>query len=88
MAMLHMLSTSDNPYNPFEDWDRWFQWDAAAGYHTSNYLSRVLKTSDELSDADMRLAQEHAIDEICEYNLTGNMIKVSKEVVDLSTNIS
>lgn len=72
----YMLSTSDNPFNPYTHWDEWWAFDVGAGYHTSAYLARVVRSSDELSPYDQSLAIKEAIDEILEYNLTGNYIKV------------
>ena len=67
-----MLTTTDNPFNPHTQFDQWNQWDQESGYHTCAYLARVVKTSNELSDADNELAIEQAIDSIIEFNLTGN----------------
>lgn len=72
----YMLSTSDNPFNPYTHWEQWYAFDVAAGYHTSAYLARLVVTSYELSDADQDLAITQAMDEILEFNLTGNYIKV------------
>lgn len=77
----YMLSTSDNPFNPYTHWEQWYAYDAAAGYHTPAYLARVVVTSYELSDADQSLAIRDGIDEILEYNLTGNYIKVMAPAV-------
>lgn len=73
---LHMLSTSDNPFNPFTDYSAWFAWDAQAGYHTGAYLARIVRTSSELSEADQDLAIEYAIDEIIHENILGIYVKV------------
>lgn len=75
---LHMLTTIDNPFNPFIQFDEWYAWDEAAGYHTSAYLARIVRTSDELSDADQDLAMELAIDEICRENILGIYKKVAQ----------
>lgn len=72
----YMLTTSDNPFNPYTKWDEWYAFDVAAGYHTSAYLARVVRSSDELSNADQSLAIKDAIDEILEFNVTGNYVKV------------
>jgi hypothetical protein len=64
----HMLTTKDNPYSPVTEFDEWRTWDQAAGYNTLSYLGRVVRTSDELSDADQSLAYEQAIDEIVANN--------------------
>jgi nicotinic acid mononucleotide adenylyltransferase len=64
----HMLSTKDNPYDYFSEFDQWYAWDQRAGYCTLAYLDRVLRTSDELSEADQSLAREQAIDDIVKEN--------------------
>ncbi|QAU06325.1 hypothetical protein SEA_RICKMORE_92 [Gordonia phage Rickmore] len=74
----YMLSTADNPFNPFTQWEQWFAFDAREGYHTPAYLARVVRTSSELSEADQIVALNDGIDEILQYNLTGNYIKVTK----------
>jgi hypothetical protein len=74
-----MLTTIDNPYNPFTQFDDWYAFDVGMGYNTCSYLSRIAIVSEELSDADIDLAIERAIDEILELNLTGKYIKVTKD---------
>lgn len=73
------LSTSDNPFNPFDDFKKWYNWDNAHGYHSSAYLDRIAKTSQDASDDDNLLEIERAIDEIVKLNLSGKAIKVVKE---------
>ena len=79
MADLNMLTTIDNPYNPVTHWDEWFAEDARLGYHTPEYLARVIITSDELSEADQDIAREEAIDEIVKLNVLGVYKKVPLE---------
>lgn len=74
----YMLSTSDNPFNPFTQWDQWFAFDARAGYHTPAYLARVVRSSSELSESDQAIALNEGIDEILQFNLTGNYVKVPR----------
>lgn len=73
----HMLTTVDNPYNPFVDFESWYAYDEGAGYHTTAFLARVVKTSHEISDADQSLALEAAIDEIVRENVLGIYRKVA-----------
>jgi len=75
----YMLTTVDNPYNPFTHYDEWHRWDAEAGYHTSEFLARIARTSEELSDADQELALDLAIDEIVRENVLGLYRKVARE---------
>lgn len=74
-----MLTTIDNPHSPFDDWDRWDAWDRRAGYHTSSYLARIVRTSEETSESDQLFAMKIAIDEILEFDMQDIYIKVTKE---------
>jgi len=67
----HMLTTIDNPYDPFTEYDEWYAFDESHGYRTTSFLARVVKTSNELSDADQSLALELAIEEIVTENISG-----------------
>lgn len=73
----HMLTTTDNPYNPFTDYDSWYAYDSAAGYHTPEFLARIVRTSSDLSEAQQSLAIEQAIDEIVRENVQGNYRKIT-----------
>jgi hypothetical protein len=72
----HMLTTVDNPFNPFTQFDEWYTWDESAGYHTSSFLARIVRSSPELSEADDAQAMEDAIDEIVRENVLGMWRKV------------
>jgi hypothetical protein len=74
-----MLSTSDNPFNPFDDYAAWNTWDVAAGYHTAQFLGRIVHTSDDLSDFDQERIIEEAVDECVRENVLGVFIKVVRE---------
>ena len=78
--MQHMLTTVDNPFDPFTEFDAWDSWDRTSGYCCSAYLSRVVKSSDELSEADQMLLIEQGIDDILKYDPLDVYKKVSKEV--------
>lgn len=71
-----LLTTADNPYDPHTQFDDWYQWDTDSGYYTSSYLARVVANSRAISDTDNSLAIEQAIDEIINFNLTGNYKKI------------
>lgn len=72
-----MLTTTDNPFDPFIQFDEWYAFDESKGYHSLSYLSRIVRTSDELSDADQHLAIESAINEIIKLNLLGIYTKAT-----------
>jgi len=63
------LSTSDNPYNPLVDYDAWESYDRQMGYNTSDYLARIVRTTNEYGDDNYTSDIERAIDEIVLLNL-------------------
>lgn len=85
----YMLTTIDNPFSPFKNFDEWFAYDTQKGYNTCAYLARVLKTSDELSENDDRLATNQAINEIIEADPFGIYIKVKEndKIIPISIDV-
>lgn len=81
MARKCALTTVDNPYNPFEQFTSWFLFDEEKGYHSSAYLGRIARTSDQLSDEENNQEIERAIDEIIKYDFTNIYRKVIQQVV-------
>lgn len=71
-----MLTTIDNPFDPFMQWDHWKRYDEDKKYYTCNYLARIAKTSDDLSDEENSKIIEMAIDEIVSLNINGLYKKV------------
>ena len=74
-----MLTTIDNPFDPFTQWDEWKRFDEDMQYYTCEYLARIAKTSDDLSDEDNESAIEDAINEIVSLNILGVYRKVFKK---------
>jgi hypothetical protein len=79
MARRVAITTIDNPYDPIEDYQSWFNFDTRNGYNTSSYLARLVKSSEELGEAEYQRAVEDAIDEIIYENLLGLYKKVVVE---------
>lgn len=77
MPTEHMLTTVDNPFNPFTHFDEWYAFDVEHGYNTSAVLARIVRSSDELSEADQSAAIEAAVDEIARVNALGIYRKIS-----------
>lgn len=73
------LTTVDNPYDPFEQFISWFLFDEEKGYHSTSYLGRIARTSDELSDEENNLEVERAIDEIIKYDFRNIYRKVREK---------
>jgi hypothetical protein len=75
-----MLTTLDNPLSPFDDYKAWYTRDQSQGHDCSGFVARILVSSNELSRADKAQYVEDAIDEIVSYDVTGNYIKVMRDV--------
>lgn len=78
----YALTTFDNPYNPFEQFTLWFLFDEEKGYHSSAYLGRIARTSDELSEEENNSEIERAIDEIIKYDFRNIYKKVKMQVTN------
>jgi len=59
-----MITTVDNPYDPRTHFPAWYAWDVNNGYHTSAYLARVLRDTDDFPLTYNDRLVEEAIDEI------------------------
>lgn len=70
------LTTFDNPFNPFEDFNSWFLFDVEKGYNSCDYLARVARTSDALTEQENDEEIERAIDEIIKYDFQNIYKKV------------
>ena len=70
------LTTFDNPYNPITEFDKWFQYDEDHDYHSSGYLARIARTTNQMSDEENDMEIERAIDEIIDIDPFGIYTKV------------
>ena len=77
--MRFALTTFDNPYDPFEQFTQWFMFDEEKGYHTTAYLGRIARTSDQLSDEENNKEVERAIDEIIRYDFQNIYRKITSK---------
>ena len=59
-----MLTTFDNPFDPFEQFIQWRLFDIEKGYYTCEYLARTVQFSDDMSQKEIDLENERAIDYI------------------------
>lgn len=80
MAYRCALTTNDNPFNPFEQFTQWMMFDEEKGYHSTAYLGRIARTSDQFSDEENDAEIERAIDEIIKYDFLNIYKKVKKEI--------
>lgn len=73
------LTTIDNPFDPSKQFDNWFLFDVEKGYNSCEYLSRIARTSDQLSEEENNEEIERAIDEILSYDFMHIYKKVIEE---------
>lgn len=63
-----MLTTIDNPYDYFEQFTQWLLFDKEKGYNTCEYLGRIVRLSDDMTQKEENEEVERAIDEIISIN--------------------
>ena len=79
MANEVMLTTIDNPYNPFEQFDLWLLFDKEKGYNTCEYLARIVNLTNDMSEKEIEVATDKAIDDIIVNDPFGIYKKVTSE---------
>lgn len=77
------LTTFDNPFDPLEQFDNWFLFDIEKGYNSCDRLARIARLNDQMTDEEVMIETERAIDQIIEHDFTDTYKKVSKEIVIL-----
>lgn len=76
------ITTIDNPFDPLEEWEEWYNYDTQKGYYTVNYLARLARTSQGLTDVENDREIERVIDDILRYNPENIYKKVVRELND------
>ena len=79
MANEVMLTTIDNPYSPFEQFDLWLLFDKEKGYNTCEYLARIVNLTNDMSEKEIEVATDRAIDDIIVNDPFGIYKKVTSE---------
>lgn len=76
-----MLTTFDNPFDPFEQFIQWRLFDIEKGYYTCEYLARTVQFSDDMSQKEIDLENERAIDYIIKIDPLNIYKKVRRQPV-------
>ena len=76
---MYLSTPTGNPYDFFTQFDEWYAFDTQMGYNTCSYIDRIAKTSNSMSEADRKQAINDAVDEIMQFNLTGNYVMIEKD---------
>lgn len=77
------LTTMDNPFDPFEQFTSWYLFDVEKGYNCCSRLARIAHYTDDMSQREMDIETERAIDEILKYDFMNIYKKVKKELPKL-----
>ena len=75
----YMLTTVDNPYSPFDQFNLWFMFDVEKGYYTCSKLARVCKDTEEMSDKEIEIEIDKAIDAMIEFDFLNIYKRVSRK---------
>ena len=73
------LTTFDNPFNPFEDFRSWFLYDIEKGYNSCDLLGRIVNVTDDMTQNEINIETERAIDEIIEHDFINIYKKIYKD---------
>lgn len=76
-----MLTTFDNPFDPFEQFVQWRLFDLEKGYYTCEYLARTVQFSEDMSQKEIDLENERAIDYIIKIDPLNIYKKVRRKSV-------
>lgn len=60
------ITTIDNPYDPIDDFEHWFQFDNDKGYYTSSSIARLSSNKTGLTQEEIEIDNEKAIDRLIE----------------------
>lgn len=82
------LTTFDNPFDPFEQFDSWFAFDVEKGYNSCSKLARIAQLTDDMSEVEIQMETERAIDEIIKYDFLNVFRKVYKNNTNTQTEVS
>lgn len=87
MANEYMLTTIDNPFNPFDQFIPWFMFDIEKGYYTCSKLARLVTITEDMSQKEIEVAMDNAIDRLIEIDPLHIYVRASKnkETTKVST---
>ena len=83
-----MITTFDNPYDPFEDFNSWFAFDTEKGYYSCSKIARIAQLTDDMSEVEMQIEKERAIDVLIKNDFLNIFRKVYKNNTNTPTEVS
>lgn len=73
------LTTFDNPFDPFEQFTSWLLFDKEKGYNTCEKLDRIAHYEEDMTEEEIDIEHERAIDEIIKYDFLNIYKKVTRK---------
>ena len=74
------LTTVDNPFDPFEDFTSWYLFDMEKGYDCCGRIDRLANYSDDMTENEIEIENERAIDRLIELDFMDLYRKVTRKV--------
>lgn len=74
----YMLTTIDNPFNPFDQFIPWFMFDIEKGYYTCSKIARLVTIAEDMSQKEIDVAMDNAIDRLIEIDPLHIYIRVNR----------
>jgi hypothetical protein len=72
------ITTIDNPYDPFEEFVLWDLFDKENGYNSNQKVARLVRFTENMTDKEMMIENERAIDTLIALDFTNTFIKVRR----------
>lgn len=79
------ITTFDNPFDPFEQFALWDLFDKEKGYDSNGRMMRLAQISDEMTQKEIDLEIERAIDTLIKYDFTNTYKKVTRKLSGANT---
>lgn len=72
------ITTFDNPFDPFEQFTSWDLFDKEKGYYSNNKVARLARFTDDMTEQEMLIENERAIDLLISIDPTNSFKKVRR----------
>jgi hypothetical protein len=72
------ITTFDNPFDPFEQFTSWDLFDKEKGYYSNNKVARLAHFTDDMTEQEMLIENERAIDLLISIDPTNSFKKVRR----------
>ena len=72
------ITTFDNPFDPFEQFTSWDLFDKEKGYDSNNKVARLVNFTDDMTEQEMLIENERAIDLLISLDFTNTYKKVRR----------